>query len=124
MLRNELSADALLPEGTEVSSVEEDWKEPFAKEGGVFNGNSSVNSKGGNHVNMEKYDRSKRIPFEQYKRRTTVVVGREKFLDVICNALSDYKYVGPNQRGDLILACRYIDQTQASSLVATYGWYI
>lgn len=107
-MRNELSSDALIPEGMEVSSVSDAWKEHFAKEGGTFNDNSLANPEVDNNVNMEKYDRSKRIPFELYKRRTTVVVRREKFLDVVCNALSEYKYVGPNQRGDLVLACRYI----------------
>ncbi|XP_075089853.1 P-loop NTPase domain-containing protein LPA1 homolog 2-like [Nicotiana tabacum] len=51
-------------------------------------------------------DRSKSKPFELYKKRTTVVVRRETFLDVVCNALTEYKYMGPNQRADLALACR------------------
>lgn len=52
-------------------------------------------------------DRSKSVPFELYKRRTTVVVRRETFLDIVCGALTEYKYVGHNQRADLVLACRY-----------------
>ncbi|MBA0794846.1 hypothetical protein Gohar_019131, partial [Gossypium harknessii] len=55
----------------------------------------------------DKDDENKTIPFELYKRRTTVVVRRETFLDVVCEALAEYKYVGPNQRADLILASRY-----------------
>ncbi|GAA0146558.1 hypothetical protein LIER_06481 [Lithospermum erythrorhizon] len=51
-------------------------------------------------------DKSENKPFELYKKRTTVVVRRKTFLDVISNALTEYKYVGPNQRADLILACR------------------
>lgn len=51
-------------------------------------------------------DGAKSEPFELYKRRTTVVVRRKTFLDVICDALTEYKYVGPNQRADLTLACR------------------
>lgn len=47
-----------------------------------------------------------KIPFELYKRLTTVVVMRDTFLKVICDALAEYKYVGPNQRADLMLACR------------------
>ena len=54
----------------------------------------------------EKDDRSKSVLFELYKRRTTVVVMRETFLNVVCDALAEYKYVGPNQRADLVLACR------------------
>jgi hypothetical protein len=46
------------------------------------------------------------IPFELYKIQTTVVVSREEFLNVVCDALTLYKYVGPNQRADLLLACR------------------
>lgn len=51
-------------------------------------------------------DKNKSKPFEMYKRRTTVVVSREMFLDVVCDALAEYKYVGRDQRADLILACR------------------
>ncbi|KAG6556227.1 hypothetical protein Mapa_002168 [Marchantia paleacea] len=40
------------------------------------------------------------------KKRASVTVNREKFLDVVCDALADYQYVGPNQRADLMLACR------------------
>jgi hypothetical protein len=45
------------------------------------------------------------IPFELYKTQTTAVVSREEFLDVICDALTLYKYIGPNQRADQLLAC-------------------
>uniref|UniRef100_A0A0E0NMW9 Zeta toxin domain-containing protein n=2 Tax=Oryza rufipogon TaxID=4529 RepID=A0A0E0NMW9_ORYRU len=45
------------------------------------------------------------IPFELYKTQTTIVVSREKFLSVVCDALSSYKYVGPNQKADFLLAC-------------------
>lgn len=50
-------------------------------------------------------DKNKSKPFEMYKRRTTVVVSRQIFLDVVCGALAEYKYVGRDQRADLILAC-------------------
>lgn len=55
----------------------------------------------------DNVDSSSAIPFELYKMQTTLVVPREVFLRVTCDALSQYKYVGPNQRADLILACRY-----------------
>lgn len=45
-------------------------------------------------------------PFDLYKRRTTAIVKRKTFLDVSCKALAEYKYVSPNQRADLVLACR------------------
>jgi protoporphyrinogen oxidase len=49
---------------------------------------------------------SSSVPFELYKTQTTILVSREKFLNVACDALSSYKYVGPNQKADLLLACR------------------
>lgn len=51
-------------------------------------------------------DKSKSKPFEMYKRRTTIVVSREIFVNVVCDALAEYKYVGHDQRADLILACK------------------
>lgn len=60
----------------------------------------------GNHLVPEIDGRSKSKPFELYKRRTTVIVKRKTFLDVVCEALAEYKYVSPNQRADLVLACR------------------
>lgn len=54
---------------------------------------------------------------ESYKRRTTVVIGRDKFLDVVCDALSEYKYVGPNQRKDLILACRIRERKESVTIL-------
>lgn len=122
-MRNELSADAMLPEGLEVSSGADTRKEHFEKEYSAFSGNSLANSEVDNHVNTEKYGGSKRIPFELYKRRTTVIVIRETFLDVVCNALSEYKYVGLNQRADLVLACRYLCAPSLTPL-AIYDWRI
>lgn len=107
-MRNELSVDALLPDGVEGSSRADTAKEHFDKEGCAFNGKSMFYLKVDNHVNKGEYDRGEKMPFELYKRRTTVVVRRGSFLDVVCNALSEYKYVGPNQRADLVLACRYL----------------
>lgn len=104
LMRNESSNDALL-------------KEVEMRKDGAFKGNfekedvsstSGVSGKGEttNHVVSEKDDTSKSVPFELYKRRTTVVVRRETFLNAVCKTLTEYKYVGPNQRADLILACR------------------
>lgn len=87
MIRNESSSSVLLPEGTENVSPS---KAEACK-----------------HLVSGKDDSNKSVPFELYKIRTTVVVTRENFLDVVCDALAEYKYVGPNQRADLALACRY-----------------
>ena len=60
----------------------------------------------GNHLVLEVDNKRKSQPFESYKKRTTIVVKRKTFLDVVCEALAEYKYLGPNQRADLVLACR------------------
>lgn len=62
----------------------------------------------GNHLLSGKGYGSKSVPFELYKRRTTIFVQRETFLNIVCDVLAEYKYVGPNQRADLMLACRYL----------------
>ncbi|KAJ3693102.1 hypothetical protein LUZ60_012197 [Juncus effusus] len=55
--------------------------------------------------------------FELYKRKTTVIISREKFLNIVCHALSMYKYVGPNQRADLILACRVRERKESVTIL-------
>ncbi|CAA0840512.1 P-loop NTPase domain-containing protein LPA1 homolog 2 [Striga hermonthica] len=65
----------------------------------------------------ETKDVSKSKPFESYKRRTTMVVGRKYFLDVVCEALSEYKYVGLNQRADLVLACRIRERKESVTVL-------
>ncbi|GFP82498.1 uncharacterized protein ddb_g0273453/ddb_g0273565 [Phtheirospermum japonicum] len=65
----------------------------------------------------EAEDRSENKPFELYKRRTTMVVGRKLFLDVVCEALSEYKYVGPNQSADLVLACRIRERKESVTVL-------
>ena len=50
----------------------------------------------------------RQFQFELYKRRTTVLLPRDLFLDLVCDALALYKYVAPNQRADLMLACRCV----------------
>ncbi|KAG8072933.1 hypothetical protein GUJ93_ZPchr0006g42418 [Zizania palustris] len=57
------------------------------------------------------------IPFELYKTQTTIVVSREKFLSVVCDALSSYKYVGPNQKADLHLACRIKERKESVTVL-------
>ncbi|KAF2292169.1 hypothetical protein GH714_014748 [Hevea brasiliensis] len=55
--------------------------------------------------------------FELYKRRTTVIVRRETFLNVVCDSLTEYKYVGPNQRADLVLACRIRERKESVTVL-------
>ncbi|XP_076957608.1 P-loop NTPase domain-containing protein LPA1 homolog 2-like [Bidens hawaiensis] len=60
---------------------------------------------------------SSSVPFESYKKRTTVFVKRRRFVDVVCDALSEYKYVGPNQRADLVLACRLRERKESVTVL-------
>uniref|UniRef100_A0A1J3D5K0 P-loop NTPase domain-containing protein LPA1-like protein 1 n=1 Tax=Noccaea caerulescens TaxID=107243 RepID=A0A1J3D5K0_NOCCA len=66
---------------------------------------------------VDDVDKDKSKPFEMYKRRTTVVVSRQIFLDVVCDALAEYKYVGRDQRADLILACRIRERKESVTIL-------
>lgn len=104
MIKSEIPSDALLPEETSMSRL--DALVGSEKVDGCPTTGCLYKTEVGNHLDAGKDDRSKSVPFQLYKRRTTIVVRRESFLDVVCDALAEYKYVGPNQRADLILACR------------------
>ncbi|CAI9761525.1 unnamed protein product [Fraxinus pennsylvanica] len=82
-----------------------------------FIGDSCVDKMDANEHLSSEVDKSKSKPFELYKRRTTVVVRRKTFLDVVCEALADYKYVGPNQRADLVLACRIRERKESVTVL-------
>uniref|UniRef100_A0ACD6AN66 Uncharacterized protein n=1 Tax=Avena sativa TaxID=4498 RepID=A0ACD6AN66_AVESA len=41
----------------------------------------------------------------------------EEFLNVVCDALTLYKYVGPNQRADLLLACRIKERKESVTVL-------
>ncbi|KAJ0238815.1 hypothetical protein HA466_0239670 [Hirschfeldia incana] len=62
-------------------------------------------------------DKSRSKPFEMHKRRTTVVVPREIFVNVVCDALAEYKYVGHDQRADLILACKIRERKESVTVL-------
>ncbi|KAL5565755.1 hypothetical protein UlMin_028919 [Ulmus minor] len=116
LIRSSSSADVLFPEGTEKS---------------VSNATAGQSEKGGVYLRgacLDKAevlkqwvsgedDKSKSIPFELYKRRTTVFVRRDTFLNVVCDTLAEYKYVGPNQRADLILACRIRERKESVTVL-------
>ncbi|XP_010443881.1 PREDICTED: P-loop NTPase domain-containing protein LPA1 homolog 1 [Camelina sativa] len=70
-----------------------------------------------NSLATDDVDKSKSKPFEMYKRRTTVVVSREIFVNVVCDALAEYKYVGHDQRADLILACRIRERKESVTVL-------
>ncbi|GJR15826.1 P-loop NTPase domain-containing protein LPA1 homolog 2-like protein isoform X1 [Tanacetum coccineum] len=66
---------------------------------------------------LKNADKIRSIPFESYKKRTTVIVKRRRFIDVVCDALAEYKYVGPNQRADLVLACRIRERKESVTVL-------
>ncbi|KAK8950785.1 hypothetical protein KSP39_PZI004840 [Platanthera zijinensis] len=70
----------------------------------------------GQNLIEESMERSSK-QFEMYKRQATVVVARRIFLNVVRDALSLYKYVGPNQMADLLLACRIRERKQSVTIL-------
>ncbi|KAK7257684.1 hypothetical protein RIF29_31834 [Crotalaria pallida] len=70
-----------------------------------------------NQLPFGKDYRSESMPFELYKKRTTAFVPRETFLNIICDGLAEYKYVGPNQRADLVLACRIRERKESVTVL-------
>ncbi|XP_074272110.1 P-loop NTPase domain-containing protein LPA1 homolog 1-like [Silene latifolia] len=80
-------------------------------------GNHLVRNPMRNGLVIETDAGTKNLYSEVYKMRTTVFIGRDKFLDVVCDALSEYKYVGPKQREDLILACRMRERKESVTVL-------
>ncbi|GAV62630.1 AAA_17 domain-containing protein [Cephalotus follicularis] len=110
LIRSESSADSLVRKRVVGSDVP---RGNFEKESGRRIGGHKAEE----ILVSVKADRIKSIPFELYERRTTVVVRRETFLDVVCDALAEYKYVGPNQRADLVLACRIRERKESVTVL-------
>ncbi|KAJ0248278.1 P-loop NTPase domain-containing protein LPA1 2 [Hirschfeldia incana] len=96
-------------EGSCNSSPEYGKEPEFSRKGG---GGSSTYC-----LVPDDVDKDKSKPFEMYKRRTTVFVTRQVFLDVVCDALAEYKYVGRDQRADLILACRIRERKESVTVL-------
>ncbi|MQM17970.1 hypothetical protein Taro_050950 [Colocasia esculenta] len=69
------------------------------------------------HIVGDNVGEGEMMPFELYKWLTTVPLTREIFLNVVCEALSEYKYVGPNQRADLLLACRIRERKESFTIL-------
>ncbi|XP_038896070.1 P-loop NTPase domain-containing protein LPA1 homolog 1-like [Benincasa hispida] len=114
LIRKEASTENFLPEERNIlGSVSLGGK---TESDGIhyyncFDGNEMFNQ------GSREGDNSNNIPFELYKRSRTAVVRREFFLDVICDSLAKYKYVGPNQRADLILACRIRERKESVTVL-------
>ncbi|KAK3041010.1 hypothetical protein RJ639_026722, partial [Escallonia herrerae] len=92
-------------------------KGEFPKGNGCDTNSCLEKADGRNHLIPESDCRSRSKPFELYKRRTTVVIRRNTFLDVVSDALSEYKYVGPNQKADLVLACRIRERNESMTVL-------
>ncbi|XP_076950353.1 P-loop NTPase domain-containing protein LPA1 homolog 2-like isoform X2 [Bidens hawaiensis] len=94
------------------------WGNDFLKVHPVKDNTCDINNQsdkmnGSNHVAPEKDGKT----FDSYKKRTTIVVKRKIFIDVVCDALSEYKYVGPNQRADFVLACRIRERKESVTVL-------
>lgn len=79
----------------------------------------------GDTARVQRYEVAEATPtasprqfqFELYKRRTTVLLPRDLFLDLVCDALALYKYVAPNQRADLMVACRIRERKESITVL-------
>ncbi|EHA8588235.1 putative P-loop NTPase domain-containing protein LPA1 [Cocos nucifera] len=106
VIRTVRPADLWFPHGakiskSDVSEIPSSRQNDFKQSDCLGQGNVTY------HSAQENVETSSSMAFALYKRQTTVVVKRETFLNVIGSVLSEYKYVGPNQRADLVLACRF-----------------
>ncbi|KAG6681962.1 hypothetical protein I3842_13G115800 [Carya illinoinensis] len=111
LIRSVNSNDALLPEVMSTLTLD------ASVDHGCPTSGCLGKTEAPKHLVAVKDDRSKSVPFELYKIRTTVVVRRKTFLDVVCDALAEYKYVGPNQRADLVLACRIRERKESVTVL-------
>ncbi|KAE9620573.1 hypothetical protein Lal_00019395 [Lupinus albus] len=117
LTRNEISStDTLQPEVV-ISLGPDAPKGDFVKKYGHYDGVCRDKADLDNQLPFGKDSTSKSVPFELYKKRTTAFVPRETFLDIVCDALAEYKYVGPNQRADLALACRVRERKESVTVL-------
>ncbi|PIN20490.1 hypothetical protein CDL12_06820 [Handroanthus impetiginosus] len=113
MMRHEYFVEKLAPDCLEASSKDAKVYPQRETECDV---NACLDEEDVGHLSLEE-NKNKSKPFELYKRRTTMVVGRKVFLDVVCEALSEYKYVVPHQRADLVLACRIRERKESVTVL-------
>lgn len=116
VLRSESFVDAWRPTGMEASGVG-DAEGCCEEENNCCTGVSVSEGEVGDLFASQKDDECYAKPFELYKRLTTVVVGRETFFDFVCCVLTEYKYIGPNQRADLALACRIREREESVTVL-------
>ncbi|XP_059626829.1 P-loop NTPase domain-containing protein LPA1 homolog 2-like isoform X2 [Cornus florida] len=116
LMRSECSVDAPALEGMEISGLNGS-KEHSLKKNNCHTGDCLGKVDGSYHMVQDKDGRTVSKPFELYKRRTTVVVRRKTFLNVVCDALAEYKYVGRNQGADLVLSCRIRERKESVTVL-------
>ncbi|CAL5422346.1 unnamed protein product [Camellia sinensis] len=102
--------------GMEVSSLD-DVCGHNDKENGCSTGSWLGDEEADSDLVLEKDDKCSTKPFEFCKRCMSVAVERETFLDVVCGVLAEYKYVGPTQRADFILACRIRERKESVTVL-------
>jgi hypothetical protein len=44
--------------------------------------------------------------YDVQRKRRTIVLDRAEFMNVVCDAMSEYRYFNPNKRFDFALACK------------------
>uniref|UniRef100_A0A166DH28 Uncharacterized protein n=1 Tax=Daucus carota subsp. sativus TaxID=79200 RepID=A0A166DH28_DAUCS len=116
LMKSECVGDASVSAGLLISESDALKMCPPRENSCSTNQFSDKTSKG-NHLVLEVDNKRKSQPFESYKKRTTIVVKRKTFLDVVCEALAEYKYLGPNQRADLVLACRIRERKESITVL-------
>lgn len=116
LTRKENSSDIMQPEVEALSGFDA-FKGNFVKKDGHCADACQGKSDLGDQVHFRKGYRIRSVPFELYKRRTSAFVRRETFLDIVCDALAEYKYVGPNQRTDFMLACRIRERKESVTVL-------
>lgn len=123
MIRPVCPADFSFPHGSKISKSDVS-ESPSGRQNDFKQSDCLGLGKVTNHSAQENVETSSSMAFELYKMQTTIVVKRETFLNVICSVLSEYKYVGPNQRADLVLACRYYNRSDVWNSLASYASWI
>ncbi|BAT90537.1 hypothetical protein VIGAN_06179800 [Vigna angularis var. angularis] len=116
LTRKANSTDILQPEIEALSAFDAFKGNPLKKEGHDADAGLDIADLRNQLLSGKDY-KFKSVPFELYKRRTSAFIRRENFLDIVCDSLSEYKYVGPNQRADLVLACRIRERKESVTVL-------
>ncbi|WOK94905.1 P-loop NTPase domain-containing protein LPA1-like isoform X2 [Canna indica] len=111
VMRDDYSSCSLPPEEMSPDA----WKILSNDECRSIDSEGWTNTK--SYLTRENTEMMSTMPFELYKRLTTIVVSRQCFLDITCDALAQYKYFGPKQRADLLRACRIRERKESVTVL-------